>query len=71
MRERCGEYRLAVEKKKFTQGVHEHISKCSDEKFVMTHFFKLHDSNRDSQMILSYETLFIKRYKPQLNVLKL
>ena len=71
VRDRCGEYRLAIERKKSTQGVHEHISKCSNGKFVMTPFFKLHDSNRDSQMILSYESLFIKRYKPQLNVLKL
>ena len=71
VRDRCGEYRLAIEKKKFSQGVHEHISKCADGRFQMTPFFKLHDNNRDSQMILSYETLFIKRYKPSLNVLKL
>ena len=41
------------------------------EIFVMTPFFKLHDKTSDSQMILSYESLFIKRYQPKLNVLKL
>ena len=70
VRERCGEYRLAIENKKFTQGVHKHIYECGGG-FVMTTFLKIHDSSRDSQTILSYESLFIKRYKPKLNVLKL
>ena len=70
MRERCSEYRLAIENKKFTQGVHKHISECGDG-FTMTPFLKIHNSNRDSQSILAYESLFIRRYKPKLNVLKL
>ena len=71
VRERCGEYRNAVERKRFTQGVHQHLAECGGGAIVMTPFFKIHDSHRDSQTILSYETLFIKRYKPRLNVLKL
>ena len=70
VRERCGEYRLAIENKKFTQGVHKHIADCGGN-FHMTPFLKIHDGKRDSQTILSYESLFIKRYKPKLNVLKL
>ena len=70
VRERCGEYRLAIENKKFTQGVHKHIADCGG-KFCMTPFLKIHDGKRDSQTILAYESLFIKRYKPRLNVLKL
>ena len=71
VRDRCGEYRNAIEKKRFTQGVHQHLAECGGGFLVMTPFFKIHDSHRDSQTILSYETLFIKRYKPKLNVLKL
>ena len=71
VRDRCGEYRTAIGNKKFTQGVHEHISNCGNGSFTITPFFKIHDSSRDSQTILSYETLFIQRYKPKLNVLKL
>ena len=71
VRDRCGEYRIAIDNGKYTQGVHEHIAKCGGGRFVMTPFFKLHDNSRDSQTILSYETLFIQRYKPKLNVLKL
>ena len=71
VRERCGEYRIAIENKKFTQGVHEHVSTCGNGNFIFTPFFKIHDNSRDSQTILSYETLFIKRYQPRLNVLKL
>ena len=71
VRERCGEYRLAIGNKKFTQGVHRHIAECGNGNFVMTPFFKLHDNSNDSQLILSYESLFIKRYQPKLNVLKL
>ena len=37
----------------------------------MTPFLKIHDGKRDSQTILAYESLFIKRYRPRLNVLKL
>ena len=71
VRQRCGEYRLAVENRKFTQGVHEHLANCGNGNFCMTPFFKIRDSNRDSQIILSYETLFIKKFQPQLNILKL
>ena len=71
VRARCGDYRNAIETKKFTQGVHEHIYNCGNGKFLMTPFFKLHDSDRGHHMILSYESLFIKRYKPKLNHLKL
>ena len=71
VRERCGEYRNAIENKRFSQGVHEHLATCGKGVFVMTPFFKIHDGNRDSQTILSYETLFIQRYRPRLNVLKL
>ena len=70
VRERCGEHRLAIESNKFSQGVHKHIHDCG-KGFLMTPFFKLHDNNRDSQTILAYESLFIKRYKPKLNILKL
>ena len=71
LRERCTDYRTAIQGKKFTQGVHEHVSTCGNGQFTMTPFLKIHDSSRDSQTILSYETRFIQRYKPQLNVLKL
>ena len=57
--------------KKFSQGVHQHLAECGGSAFVMTPFFKIHDSHRDSQTILSYESLLIKRYQPRLNVLKL
>ena len=70
VRQRCTEYRLAIENKKFTQGVHKHISECG-EGFSMTPFLKIHNDSRDSQNILAYESLFIKRYRPKLNVLKL
>ena len=43
----------------------------ADGKFVMTPFFKIHDSPKDSQLILSYETRFIQQFKPKLNILKL
>ena len=71
LRQSCGEYRSAIQSKHFTQGVHEHLSVCGKGQFVITPFLKIHDSNRDSQTILSYETRFIQRYKPRLNVLKL
>ena len=70
VRDRCGEYRLAIQNGKFTQGVHKHIYDCGGG-FQMTPFLKIFDGSRDSQTILSYESLFIKRYKPKLNVLKL
>ena len=38
VRDRCGEYRLAIENKKFTQGVHEHISNCGNGSFLFTPF---------------------------------
>ena len=38
VRERCGEHRLAIEKKQFTQGVHKHIHDCG-KGFLMTPFF--------------------------------
>ena len=38
VRERCSEYRLAIEKKNFSQGVHKHISECGGG-FCMTPFF--------------------------------
>ena len=50
---------LRFRAKKITQGVHEHISKCGNGQFVITPFLKIHDGSRDSQTILSYETLFI------------
>ena len=71
LRQRCGEYRSAIQNKNFTQGVHEHLLECGKGQFVITPFLKIHDSNRDSQTILSYETRFIQKYKPRLNVLKL
>ena len=70
VRDRCGEYRRAIENKNFTQGVHKHISDCGGN-FSMTPFLKIFDGSRDSQTILSYESHFIKRYRPKLNVLKL
>ena len=51
--------------------MHEHVSKCGNGNFVFTPFFIIHENSRDSQTILSYETLFIKRYQPRLKVLKL
>ena len=39
VRERCGEYRLAIENGKFNQGVHKHIYECGGG-FVMTPFLK-------------------------------
>ena len=71
VRDRCGDYRNAIENRRFSQGVHKHLAECGGGTVVMTPFFKVHDSHRDSQTILSYETLFIKRYQPRLNVLKL
>ena len=71
VRERGGEFCNAIQNKQYTQGVHQHLAECGGGFLVMTPFFKIHDSHRDSQTILSYETLFIKRYKPKLNVLKL
>ena len=71
VRDRCGEYRNAIDNQNFKQGVHEHIFKCGNGNFLFTPFFKIHDISRDSQTILSYESLFIKRYRPKLNVLKL
>ena len=63
-------WRLAIENKKFTQGVHKHIADFSG-KFFMAPFLEIHDSGRDSQTLLAYESLLIKRYKSRLNVLKL
>ena len=40
LRERCTDYRTAIQGKKFTQGVHEHVSTCGNGQFTMTPFFK-------------------------------
>ena len=37
VRDRCGEYRLAIEKQRFTQGVHKHIYDCG-KGFLFTPF---------------------------------
>ena len=70
LRERCGDYRRAITAQRFTQGVHEHLAKCGNGIFSMTPFFKIKVGS-DHSTILSYEDLFIKRYKPRLNHLKL
>ena len=72
VRERCGDYRRAISDKKYhTQGVHEHLATCGNGQFLMTPFFKIKSSERGHQTILTYESLFIKRYKPSLNESKL
>ena len=72
VRDRCGDYRRAVsDPKYFTQGVHRHIAQCGQGKFSMTPFFKLRSTDRGHNLILSYESLFIKRYQPSLNESKL
>ena len=70
LRERCGDYRRAVNSQTFTQGVHEHLFNCGNGIFSMTPFFKI-KGNSDHSTILAYEDLFIKRYKPRLNHSKL
>ena len=70
VRERCGDYRRAINTQNFSQGVHEHIHNCGKGQFKMTPFFKIKGSN-DHSTILSYEDLFIKRYQPELNNSKL
>ena len=70
LRERCGDYRRAVNSQNFSQGVHEHLSKCGNGIFSMTPFFKI-KGNTDHSTILTYEDMFIKKYKPRLNHLKL
>ena len=70
LRERCGDYRRAVNAQNYSQGVHEHLSVCGKGVFTMTPFFKIKNSS-DHSTILVYEDMFIKRYKPRLNHLKL
>ena len=72
VRDRCGDYRRAVsDPKYYTQGVHRHIAQCGQGKFTMTPFFKLKSTDRGHNLILTYESLFIKRYQPTLNESKL
>ena len=72
VRDRCGDYRRAISEPRFhTQGVHRHIAQCGQGNFTMTPFFKLKNDNHGHDYILSYESHFIKRYKPSLNESKL
>ena len=72
VRDRCGDYRRAVSDPKFhTQGVHKHIAQCGNGNFIMTPFFKLKSTSHGHNLILTYESHFIKRYKPSLNESKL
>ena len=71
VRERCGDYRRAINAQNFTQGVHEHLFNCANGDFKMTPFFKIKGQQRDHSTILAYEDLFIKKYKPKLNNSKL
>ena len=71
VRDRCGDYRRAINTQNFTQGVQEHLHKCGKGVFTITPFFKIKGQNRDHSTILAYEELFIKRYQPQLNASKL
>ena len=70
LRERCGDYRRALNSQRFTQGVHEHLFNCGKSVFSMTPFFKIKGST-DHSTILVYEDMFIKRYQPKLNQSKL
>ena len=72
VRDRCGDYRRAISEPRFhTQGVHRHIAQCGQGNFTMTPFFKLKNDNHGHDYILSYESHFIKKYKPSLNESKL
>ena len=72
VRDRCGDYRRAVSDPKYhTQGVHKHIAQCGKGKFLMTPFFKIRSSDRGHNMILTYESHFIQKFKPSLNESKL
>ena len=72
VRDRCGDYRRAVSDPKFhTQGVHRHIAQCGKGNFSMTPFFKLKSTSHGHSLILSYESSFIKKFRPALNESKL
>ena len=72
VRDRCGDYRRAISDERFhTQGVHKHIAQCGKGSFKMTPFFKIKSSDRGHNMILTYESNFIKKFKPHLNESKL
>ena len=72
VRERCGDYRRAVSDEKYhTQGVHRHIAQCGKGRFQITPFFKIKSNDRGHTTILTYESQFIKKYKPALNESKL
>ena len=72
VRERNGDYRRAISDPKFhTQGVHKHLATCGKGHFIMTPFFKIKSADRGHQLILQYESHFIRRYKPALNESKL
>ena len=72
VRDRCGDYRRAISDERFhTQGVHKHIAQCGSGSFKMTPFFKIKSSDRGHNTILTYESNFIKKFKPHLNESKL
>ena len=71
VRDRCGDYRRAINTQKFTQGVHEHLHRCGKGVFSITPFFKIKGQSKDHSTILAYEDFFIKKFKPQLNASKL
>ena len=71
VRDRCGDYRRAINTHNFSQGVHEHLYSCGKGVFNITPFFKIKNGTNDHSVILAYEDLFIKRFKPKLNCLKL
>ena len=72
VRERNGDYRRAISDPKYhTQGVHKHLATCGKGHFIMTPFFKIKSADRGHQMILQYESHFIKKYQPALNESKL
>ena len=50
VRERCGEYRLAIENKKFTQGVHKHIADCGGN-FHITPYSASYSKNSFDQNV--------------------
>ena len=66
VRDRCGDYRCAVNTQNFTQGVHEHLHRCGNGNFKMTPFFKINGQPKHHSTILAYED-FITKFRPQLN----
>ena len=71
VRDRCGDYRRAINTQNFSQGVHEHLHQCGKGNFKMTPFFKIKGPTSGHSTILAYEDTFIKKFQPTLNKSKL